>query len=290
MTTDSDEVEEPLAGGDVTEGVVRVGDTVRRPVSRASESVRRVLEHLESVEFEGAPRFHGIDVKDRDILDFIDGEVAGRPWPAWVADPEHIASVARLVRAFDDAMEPLGVPPWANGLRQADIPRIPDSIAGAPTLIAHLDVTPENVVFRAGRAAALIDFDMIRPATRAEEVANLLLWWGGWMPEVDRESASRNLDPIEAGALIVDTYGLDDAVRTTLVELSINVADRSWFLMKSRAEMFGGGWQRMWDEGVGDRTIRRAQWLRENAHDLQRAVASDVSMVNPASCRTAWPR
>jgi hypothetical protein len=274
MTIDADEVEEPLAGGDVTEGVVRVGDTVRRPVSGASESVRQVLEHLESVGFEGAPRFHGIDVKDRDILDFIDGEVAGRPWPAWVADAEHIASVARLVRAFDDAMEPLGVPSWTNGLWQADVPGIPASIAEAPTLVAHLDITPENVVFRHGRAAALIDFDMIRPATRAEEVANLLLWWGGWMPEADREAASRNLDPIAAGALIVGTYGLDDVVRTTLVELSINVADRSWFLMKSRAEMFGGGWQRMWDEGVGDRILRRAQWLRENANELQRAVDS----------------
>ncbi len=274
MKVGADDVEEPLAGGDVTEGVVRVGDTVRRPVSGVSESVRRVLGHLESVRFAGAPRFHGIDAKDRDILDFIAGEVAGRPWPAWVADPGRIASVARLVRAFDDAMEPLGVPSWATALQRPDVPGMPASIAEAPTLVAHLDITPENVVFRDGRAAALIDFDLIRPATRAEEVANLLLWWGGWMPEADREDASRHVDPIEAGALIVETYGLDAAARSTLVEISINGADRSWFLMKSRAEMFGGGWQRMWEEGVGDRILRRAQWLRDNATELQRAVRS----------------
>jgi hypothetical protein len=269
-----DDVEVPLAGGDVTEGVVRVGDTVRRPVSGVSEPVRQVLGHLESVRFAGAPRFHGVDAKDRDILDFIDGEVAGRPWPAWVADPERIASVARLVRAFDDAMEPLGVPGWATALRRPDVPGMPASIAETPTLVAHLDITPENVVFRDGRAAALIDFDLIRPASRAEEVANLLLWWGGWMPEADREAASRHLDPIEAGALIVEMYGLHAAARSTLVEISINGADRSWFLMKSRAEMLGGGWQRMWEEGVGDRILRRAQWLRDNATELQRAVRS----------------
>ena len=265
--------EVPLTGGDVTEGVVRLGDTVRRPVSTVSESVRRVLEHLESVGFDGAPRFHGVDAQDRDILDFIDGEVAGRPWPAWVAWPERIASVARLVRSFDDAMEPLGVPSWADGLRQPVVSGAPDPIAGEPTLIAHLDITPENVVFREGRAAALIDFDLIRPATRAQEVANLLLWWGGWMPEADREAATRRLDPAATGALIVDTYGLDDTSRATLVELSINLADRSWFTMKSRAELLGGGWRRMWDDGVGDRILRRAQWLRENQTELQRGVA-----------------
>ena len=274
MTIRGDDVEEPLAGGDVTEGVVRVGDTVRRPVSGVSESVRQVLGHLESVRFAGAPRFHGVDAKGRDILDFIDGQVAGRPWPAWVADPARIASVARLVRAFDDAMEPLGVPSWATGLRQPDVLGMPASIAEAPTLVAHLDITPENVVFRDARAAALIDFDLIRPASRAEEVANMLLWWGGWMPEADREAASRHLDPIETGSLIVETYGLDVAARSTLVEISINGADRSWFLMKSRAEMLGGGWQRMWEEGVGDRILRRAQWLRDNATELQRAVRS----------------
>ena len=273
MTIDADDLEVPLLGGDVTEGVVRVGDTVRRPVSVVSEAVRRVLGHLESVGFAGAPRFRGVDAKNRDILDFVDGEVAGRPWPVWVADPERIASVARLVRAFDDAMAPLGVPSWASGLRQAEVPGIPASIAGTPTFVAHLDVTPENVVFRDGRAAALIDFDLIRPATRAQEVANLLLWWGGWMPEADREAATRQLDPAEAGASIVGAYGLDDEARATLVALSINAADRSWFLMKSRAETLGGGWRRMWDDGVGDRILRRAQWLRDNARELHRAVA-----------------
>jgi hypothetical protein len=38
--------------------------------------------------------------------------------------------------------------------------------------------------------------------------------------------------------------------------------------------MLGGGWQRMWEEGVGDRILRRAQWLRDNATELQRAVRS----------------
>jgi hypothetical protein len=62
---EADQVEVPLAGGDVTEGVVRVGDTVG---------------------FEGAPRFLGTDGSGREVLSYIDGEIAGRPRPPWIAD------------------------------------------------------------------------------------------------------------------------------------------------------------------------------------------------------------
>lgn len=47
----ADQAEIPLAGGDVTEGVVRVGDTVRRPVGPHSPLVHALLTHLASVGF-----------------------------------------------------------------------------------------------------------------------------------------------------------------------------------------------------------------------------------------------
>ena len=158
----------PLAGGDVTEGVVRVGDTVRRPLGDHSPLVHKVLRHLEAVGFEGAPRFLGIDGKDREILTHVDGEVVGRPWPEWVADEERARSVARLARRLDDAMLPLGIPDGAG-------PVDPDQPGPAPTFIGHRDFTPENTVFRHGRATAFIDFDICGPASRVQEVTNLLL-------------------------------------------------------------------------------------------------------------------
>src|SRR5689334_14780255 len=85
----------PLLGGDVTEGLVRVGDTVRRPVSDASARVRRLLDFLQSAGFQGAPRFLGIDDSGRDTLSFVPGDTAGRPWPSWVADESSAISVAR---------------------------------------------------------------------------------------------------------------------------------------------------------------------------------------------------
>ena len=108
---EADQAEMPLAGGDVTEGVVRVGDTVRRPVGPHSPLVHALLAHLESVGFEGAPRFLGIDGSGREVLSYIDGEVAGRPRPPWIADETRLASVGRLVRAYDDAAASFTPPP-----------------------------------------------------------------------------------------------------------------------------------------------------------------------------------
>jgi hypothetical protein len=52
---------------------VRVGDTVRRPLTPDSERIHRLLRHFESCGFDGAPRFLGIDARRREILSFIDG-------------------------------------------------------------------------------------------------------------------------------------------------------------------------------------------------------------------------
>ena len=75
----SDRVEERLAGGAQTAGVVRVGDTVRYPAHPRSEFVDGLLRHLERVGFDGAPRALGYDVQGRQVLTFVEGEVFQAP-------------------------------------------------------------------------------------------------------------------------------------------------------------------------------------------------------------------
>src|SRR4051794_39073067 len=55
------EVEVALPKGDVTEGVVRVGDTVRRPHQPQSSAVAGYLDHLASAGFAASPRYLGRD-------------------------------------------------------------------------------------------------------------------------------------------------------------------------------------------------------------------------------------
>jgi hypothetical protein len=269
------QAELPLAGGDVTEGVVRVGDTVRRPVGPHSPLVHALLAHLEAVGFEGAPRFLGIDRAGREALSYVEGEVAGRPRPPWIADEGRLASVGRLVRAYDDAAASFIPPPGAlPDTQSAGPPGAPPAPLYPPELIGHVDITPENVVFRDGRAYALIDFDLAKPATRADEMFNTMMWWA---PLAD----PRDVDPLLQGAdvprrarILADAYELSGVDRERVIEVAVLRSRRSWHLMKQRAETHGGGWQRMWDEGVGDVIKRREAWLDRHAPALTAALTA----------------
>ncbi|WP_231980600.1 phosphotransferase [Tessaracoccus coleopterorum] len=115
----------------------------------------------------------------------------------------------------------------------------PEPVGPPPTLLGHRDVTPGNTVFRDGVAVALIDFDLVRPSSRVDEVVNLLLWWAGWQAPEDRNQVFDGVDVAAHARALVDAYGLDAADRAWLVPVSISVADRSWFSMRDRAERLG---------------------------------------------------
>jgi aminoglycoside phosphotransferase (APT) family kinase protein len=272
---EADQAEIPLGGGDVTEGVVRVGDTVRRPVGPHSPLVHALLTHLESVGFQGAPRFLGIDRSGREVLSYIEGEVAGRPRPSWIADDIRLASVGRLVRAYDDAAASFTPPPDVPlGTAPTEPPGIPPAPAYPPELIGHVDITPENVVFRNGRAYALIDFDLAKPATRADEMYNAMMWWVPLSDPRDVDPLLRGVDVPRRSRILADAYGLSGTDRERIMEVAMLRTRRAWYLMKQRAETQGGGWKRMWDEGVGDVIKRREAWLDRHAATLTAALTA----------------
>ena len=146
-----------LPRGDVTEGVVRVGDTVRRPHQAQSWAVAEYLDHLESVGFDGSPRFLGLDAGGRDVLTFLEGDVAGEILPAWALTDALLASLGRFVRRLHEA---------SVGFAPAE-PFPPQSIEQDPfELVAHLDITPQNAVVRDGEVVGGVDFDLAGPTTR----------------------------------------------------------------------------------------------------------------------------
>src|SRR5690606_9909477 len=180
--TGGDGPETELPSGDVTEGVVRVGGTVRRPSQPQSPAVAAYLDHLERAGFDGAPRFLGRDDRGRDVLTFLDGAVAGSPPEPWAADDALLASVGALLRRLHDASEGFlaetgfaapdgGV--WRRDQVPVAVP-VPDP---EPELVCHLDVTPQNVVVRGGRAVGLIDFDLAGPGTRLLDAYNTAMHW-----------------------------------------------------------------------------------------------------------------
>ncbi len=262
----------PLARGDVTEGVVRVGDTVRRPYQPQSLAVAGYLDHLERVGFDGSPRYLGRDRAGRDVLTFLAGDVAGDPPEAWAADDKLLASVARLVRRLHKASAGYAAPPGTRWRR--DLVRVDVKVADPPAeLVSHLDVTPQNVVVRDGEAVGLVDFDLAGPTTRLIDAYNTAMHWVPLRPPEDVWPTWRDrIDQPARLRLFADAYGLDEAQRRALPDLGIAHADRSWLRMRASAKQLGGGWARMWAAGVGDAILRRQAWLRATRDDLVAAL------------------
>lgn len=263
-----------LPRGDVTEGVVRVGGTVRRPHQPQSVAVAGYLDHLERVGFDASPRYLGRDAKGRDVLTFLEGDAAGSPPEVWAAADVLLESVARLVRRLHDASQGyaaqrgFAAPPgsvWRRDLVRVEVPtREPE-----PELISHADITPQNMVVRDGVAVGLVDFDMAGPVTRLGEVYNTAMhWvplrapedlWPGWRGVVDQDARLR---------LFADAYGLTPGERLALPDLGIARAEATWLRMKASAEQLGGGWARMWADGAGDAIRRRQSWLLARRDEL----------------------
>jgi hypothetical protein len=70
---------ELLIGHGVTEGTVRIGDTVRRPLRPFSLTVQAYPAHLRDAGFTGAPLPFGVDDYWGEVLSFVSGEVPYRP-------------------------------------------------------------------------------------------------------------------------------------------------------------------------------------------------------------------
>ena len=144
--------EVPLRGGRVTPGVVRVGNTVRRPVTEASPFVARLLGHLERRGFAGAPRHLGLDAAGRDTFSYLPGQVPAR-FRRWT--DAQVAAAGVLLRSLHDATR--GCAP-----------------AGASPVVCHHDPGPNNAVFRDGLPYAFIDFDTAAPGDPLEDVGYAL--------------------------------------------------------------------------------------------------------------------
>jgi len=168
MTVTAINSETPLSGGNVNQGVVRVGDTVRRATSLSSPNVHHLLRHLETVGFPNAPRFLGTDDKGREILTYIDGTTTFTN-KIWSTDAPLVAA-AKMLRAFHDAtcsISPSEPQDWAFAYSDSD----------QHDVICHNDFAPYNMIFKGGLPTAIIDFDLAGPGPRLRDVAYLAYWF-----------------------------------------------------------------------------------------------------------------
>lgn len=264
--------EELLVGDGVTVGIVRIGDTVRRPARPFSGTVQAFLAHLKSRGFDGAPQPLGFDEQGREVVSFVPGEVPREPVPDWATDDGVLVALARLIRRLHDAAEGWNPPPnsvWGAipGQPPAGLVRLFDR----PELVSHRDYCPGNVVFRERLPAALIDFDLAQPTTRVYDIANALYWWAPLLDPADRVPALAGADIPARIALFADSYGMTDDQRAALPRLAANMI-RNFHLTARAAALTDPVFKGFWDGGVKDRMPRAEAWIRQHVDQIGRAL------------------
>ena len=264
MSEDRRGDEEPLHGGTANRGrVTRLGGTVRRPQTSASPAVHALLRHLEAKGFDGAPRYLGDDREGREVLSWVEGEVPIAPTPAWAWTDGVLTSVADLLRRYHEAVadfdpEPLvwrtQVPgPWRRGT------------------VSHNDPNLDNVVFRDGRAVALIDFDLASPGSPAWDLASAARLWVPLQDprDVPLPVAGRVVERLR---LLLDAYGLTGDDRLDVVGALPRTLTWGYDIVRAGARGGHPAYTDYWSQAQ-ERYVRAAAWIETQTEMLLRAVS-----------------
>jgi hypothetical protein len=222
-----DHPEVPLTGGRVTPGIIRKGDTVRRPITRDRSFQQDLLAHLEARGFDRVPRFLGLDEQGREVLTFIKGDV---PSDLGHFSDEQLCGAARLLRRFHDAT--------------ADFYTV---VAAATEVICHNDWGPPNCVFVNGMPYALIDFDTLAPGLRLWDLGYSAFSW----LDIGNDDYSGK-EQIRRMALFLDAYAVQGYSIQQLAVFMIarQSALASWSASEGKSEIAD------WAAAVRDWTIR----------------------------------
>jgi hypothetical protein len=163
----------PLLDGQLTPGIVRVGDTVRRLPKGNAAFVHELLLWLENQGFDFAPRFLGMDEQGREILSYLEGQT-------WSDSGSKLADDL-LVQA-------------AQAIRQYHDLTASSPLSQDHEIVAHKELGPHNTILQDEHLVGFIDWDNAAPGTRLRDLANAIYHYvdvSHWSEQSADEQARR---------------------------------------------------------------------------------------------------
>jgi aminoglycoside phosphotransferase (APT) family kinase protein len=204
-----------------------------------------------------------VDDQGREVLSFLPGTPVVPPYPDWALTDEALASVAHLLCAYHRAVATFDPTPHAWS------PSPPPAYVDG--LVSHNDLNLDNVVFRGGRAVALIDFDLASPGSRLWDVACAARLWAPLRPDdaIDDARRGRGLARLR---LFVDSYGVPARDRPRVVEAVRE--NHGWFreLIRTHAEEGHAVFAEHWNPEARERARRYGEWFAAQEQAMRRAL------------------
>jgi hypothetical protein len=244
----NDATEVALPGGNVG-GVVRVGDTVRRPTGPWTPAVHGLLAYLAESGLPGVPRVLGSDDREREILEFLPGQSYGEEVPDDV-----LAAAMRWLREYHRVVasyRPEGVVQW----------RTSRGVLGPDEIICMHDFGYYNWIGSENGFSGVIDWDMAGPGVPLDDIA-----FTAWntvplaMPIPPEYAAARV-------TLMADAYGGDVTPLDILHGAPLR-AQRSARVIRAGQDAGDPGMLNLAKVGEPERSERRSRELIERIPDI----------------------
>jgi hypothetical protein len=242
--------------------VVRVGDTVVRPAPPCRPATHALLAHLRATGFDGAPSVLESG-PDTETLTYIHGMAAVPPLRPELLTDAALVSVADLLRRYHQAVasfDPAGFR-W---------PR-PVPAAFRTGTVSHNDVYPANLVFRDGRAVALIDFDLAGPGSAAWDFASAARSWVPLADEADMPDSLRGRT-LDRFRVILEASGLPRAERRGVAEAIVANHDWTYAIVTEAAAAGHRAFAEEW-QTVARPAARARAWCVRHRRDLLAATS-----------------
>lgn len=232
-----------------------------RPAAPCWRATHALLAHLSAVGFGGAPRVLAVNATT-EVLSYIDGQAAVPPLPADTLTDDALVSVAELLRGYHAAAASFD----AAGHRW---PR-PIPAHFRTSLVSHNDVHPANIVFRDGRAAGLIDFDLAGPGSAVWDVASAARNWAPLQDDQDIADC-RQGRALERFQIFLYACGLTRAERRQVAEAIVPNHDWTYAIVTEAAAAGHRGFADHW-RVIAEPTARARRWCQRHRSDLLAAA------------------
>jgi len=192
-------VEVPLSGGRMTQGVVRKGNYVLRPCCSNSVFVHEVLKWLEKKNVFAAPRFIGLSDDGREIISYLSGispEDLGtyNGNDHWKPNESQLIEAGRVIKTLHGAL--LDFPGCMND-----------------QTVCHNDLSPCNFMFENDLPYAVFDWDACAIGDPLNDLAYAAWMWS----DLGNEENSPG-DIGKTIKAILDAYELDGKKRLSFNE------------------------------------------------------------------------
>lgn len=254
--------EEKLDFGSVS-SPVKVGDTVHRQAGPWTPTIHALLHFLNKKGLTFVPRSLGFDDQGREVLKFLPGKAATRPWPTILFSDGGLIQAAKMLCEYHDAVEsfqPSEDAQWRIGKME----KLPGQI------IRHGDLGPWNTLWQEDKLTGIIDWDFAEPGERITDLAQMAYYFvplrgeKGWLQAgfVERPDLHERLN------VLCQSYGsfkADDVLRGALDWLEEELR---------RVRELGGNniepWASFLYRGDAEEIVSDIDWLKtfeESRHD-----------------------